>query len=84
MIDADVRKREVVSHMQDKADMGMEVETQVFLRTSFMDDPIGRAPSSQCCLHQRFSTSGTRTPRGTPAVAKGYAGKNIVAKYVIS
>ena len=26
-------------------------------------------------LDQRFSTGGTRTPRGTPAVAKGYAEK---------
>jgi len=32
-------------------------------------------------LDQPFSTGGTRTPRGTPAVVKGYAGKNIVAKY---
>jgi len=32
-------------------------------------------------LEQRFSTGGTRTPRGTSAVAKGYAGKNIVTKY---
>jgi len=32
-------------------------------------------------LHQRFSTGGTRTPKGTPAVAKGYAGKNIVKQY---
>src|SRR6218665_1278409 len=33
---------------------------------------------------QRFSTGGMRTPRGMPAVAKGYAGKNIVAKNIIS
>ena len=31
-------------------------------------------------LYQRFSTDGTRTPRGTSAVAKGYAGKNIANK----
>src|SRR6218665_1778887 len=29
----------------------------------------------------RFSTDVTRTPRGTSAVAKGYAGKNIVTTY---
>ena len=35
------------------------------------------------CLRQRFSTGGKRTPRGTPAVAKGYAGKNSVTKYFL-
>ena len=32
-------------------------------------------------IRQRFSIGGTRTPRGTSAVAKGYAGKKSVAKY---
>ena len=27
-------------------------------------------------IQQRFPTGGTRTPRGTPAVAKGYARRN--------
>ena len=34
------------------------------------------AQPRQYRLDQRFPTGGTRTPRGTPAVAKGYARKN--------
>ena len=33
-------------------------------------------------LHHRFLTGGTRTPRGTPAVAKGYAKTIIIEKYL--
>jgi hypothetical protein len=42
------------------------------LPRSIIIDPI---PDNS--LGQRFSNGGTRAPRGTPAVAKGYARKNI-------
>ena len=35
-----------------------------------------------CVLAHRFSTGGTRTPRGTLAVAKRYAKTTIIEKYV--
>jgi len=47
--------------------------------------PLPKHPARKRCrqnvtynLAQRFSTGGTRTPRGTPAVAKGYAKKGSV------
>jgi len=45
---------------------------------------VSRVPWGYCgAIDQRFSTSGRRSPRGTSAVAKGHAGKNIVTKYFL-